>query len=652
MHDPITKPLTAPYGSWKSPISADLVVSGSISLSQLSIDKGMLYWLETRPNEGGRTTIMQRTPSGENIELLPAPYDVRTRVHEYGGGAYLVQDRILYFSNFQDQRIYRMPLGEEPDPITPGLDLRYADFRIDPFRNLLYSVREDHTMEGEAVNTLVTIDLQAAQQYPQAGKVIVSGNDFYSNPRLSPDSTKLAWLTWNHPNMPWDGTELWVAEINPDGRVGEKRLVAGGLTESIFQPEWSPDGVLYFVSDRTGWWNLYRWKENLTEALYPLEAEFGLPQWVFGARTFDFVSAERLIYSYLKDGRSHLGMMKTRTLEHQEIEAGYPDIRSVRATNEIVYYLGGSPTEPLSIIGLDLITGKWKILRQPGRAQPDRAYFSIPEEIRFSSSGENTSYGFYYPPHNPDFSPPEGELPPLIVMSHGGPTGSTSTTYDLGIQYLTSRGLAVLDVNYSGSTDYGRAYRERLKGNWGILDVDDCVNGALYLAEQGWVDPDRMAITGGSAGGYTTLSALAFRDVFRAGASYYGIGDLEALARDTHKFESHYLDRLIGPYPEKKELYIQRSPIHYTKQLNSALIIFQGAEDRVVSPKQAEMMYQAVLDKGLPVAYLLFKGEGHGFRMAQNMKRALEAELYFYSHVFGFQLADEVEPVEIQNLPE
>ncbi len=651
MNGQLPKQKIAPYGSWKSPISADQVVAGSISLSQLYVDEGDLYWAETRPNEGGRTTIMQHTMAGETIELLQAPYNARSRVHEYGGGVYTVQAGNLYFSNFTDQRVYRMSTGGVYQPLTPERDLRYADFRIDLRRNSLYTVREDHTGGGEAINTIVTVDIQAAQRHPEPGRVIASGNDFYSNPRLNPAGTRLAWLTWNHPNMPWDGTELWIGEIEADGSLSEKRWIAGGLTESIYQPEWSPDGILYFVSDLTGWWNLYRWKENKIEALYPLEAEFGLPQWVFGSRTFDFESVERLVYSYIKNGRSHSGILNLQTLEQEEIVAGYPDIRGVCAANGKVFFLGGSVTEPISVIALNLATGERQILRRPDGSQIDPAYFSSPEEIEFPSSGENLSYGFFYPPHHPDFLSPEGELPPLIVMSHGGPTGSTSTTYDLGIQYLTSRGLAVLDVNYSGSTGYGRAYRERLKGNWGILDVDDCINGAIYLAEQGRVDPGRMAITGGSAGGYTTLAALAFRDVFRAGASHYGIGDLEALAKDTHKFESHYLDSLVGPYPEMKELYYQRSPIHYTEGLNSALIIFQGSEDRVVPPNQAEMMYHAVLEKGLPVAYLLFEGEGHGFRIAQNMKRALEAELYFYSQVFGFRLADEVEPVEIQNLP-
>lgn len=648
----MTTPQTAPYGSWKSPITSDLIVAGSIRLGEVRLEGTDLYWSEGRPSEGGRSVVMQRTATGEIVEITPAaPFNVRTRVHEYGGGAYQVSQGTVYFSNFADQRLYQQKPGHDPIPLTPAdLDLRYADAILDPVQNRLICVREDHrSPDQEPINTIVSLSLTGE---PTAGEVLVSGSDFYAFPRLSPDGKQLAWISWNHPDMPWDGTELGVAEINPDGTLGATQFIAGGRTESIFQPEWSPDGGLYFVSDRTGWWNLYRWDggEGGIEPLCPRDAEFGLPLWVFGMTTYGFESAESLICTYIEAGIQHLARLNTRSRELSEISTPYSSISGLRVAGKTIAFLGGSTTQPSAVVRMDLSTGAIEELRQASQIEVESGYLSIPETIEFPTDNGLTAYGFYYAPLNKDYLAPPADRPPLLVKSHGGPTAATSASFNLGIQYWTSRGIAVLDVNYGGSTGYGRDYRERLKPKWGIVDVADCINGAKYLVQQGWVDGDRLCIDGGSAGGYTTLAALTFENVFKAGASYYGVSDLSALARDTHKFESRYLDGLIGKYPEEAEIYTARSPIHHIDQLSCPVIFLQGDEDKIVPPNQAEMMVDALKAKGLPVAYVLFEGEQHGFRKAENIKRALDSELYFYSRVFGFELAEAIEPVKIENL--
>ncbi len=644
----MTQPQVAPYGSWKSPITSDLIVAETVRLGQIVLDGEAVYWVEMRPSEGGRSVIVRRTPDGQVTDVTPPPFNAHTRVHEYGGGAFTVADGVVYFSNFADQRLYRQDPDRPPRPITPEGAWRYADGVVDRRRGRLICVREDHTLgDREAVNTIVSVKLDGDAE---GGQVLVAGNDFYASPRLSPDGTRLAWLTWNHPNMPWDGTELWVGELRADGTLGEVRHVAGGERESIFQPEWSPDGTLYFVSDRTGWWNLYRWRDGQVEPLVEREAEFGLPQWVFGMSTYAFASEGRIVCAYAVRGTWTLAVVETATGRLEPIETPYTTITGVRAAAGRVLFRAGSPVEPISIVQMDLATGRREVLRRSSSLTVDPGYLSIPQLLDFPTEEGQRAYAFFYPPQNRDFVGPPDERPPLLVISHGGPTSATSTVFNPMIQYWTSRGIAVLDVNYRGSTGYGRAYREALYGRWGVADVDDCVNGARYLVERGEVDGERLIIRGGSAGGYTTLCALTFRDFFRAGASYYGISDLEALAQETHKFESRYLDRLVGPYPERRDLYRQRSPIHFADRLSCPIIFFQGAEDRVVPPEQAERMVEALRAKGLPVAYLLFEGEQHGFRRAEHIKRALDAELYFYSRVFSFDLADPVEPVEIENL--
>jgi dipeptidyl aminopeptidase/acylaminoacyl peptidase len=643
----IMRPNVAPYGSWKSPLSASLIASGAVRLLEATLDGDDLYWLESRPMEGGRYVIVQRTADGRIADLTPTPFNARTRVHEYGGASFAATNGTIYFSNFADQRLYRQKVGGQPQPITPEQDLRYADGVIDHRRGRMICVREDHTDAGrEAVNTLVSLDLSR----PGAGQILVSGNDFYSSPRIHPDGSRLAWLTWNHPNMPWDGTELWVAELEADGSLGRAEPVAGGADESVFQPEWSPDGFLHLISDRTGWWNLYRWRNGRKEPLCDMAAEFGRPQWVFGLSTYGFESSERIICTYMAQGTWHLASLSARTGKLDPIDTPYTDISGLRAGPGQAVFLAGSPTEPESLVRLDLQTRQTEVLRCCCEISVDAGYVSIAEDIEFPTEGGLTAHALFYAPKNPAYVAPAGELPPLQVRSHGGPTGSTSSTLSWDVQYWTSRGFAVVDVNYGGSTGYGRDYRQRLNGQWGVVDVDDCVNAARYLVELGRVDGSRLAIRGGSAGGYTTLAALAFRNVFQAGASYYGVSDLEALARDTHKLESRYLDRLVGPYPDHRDLYRQRSPIHFADRLSCPMIFFQGLEDRVVPPSQTELMFEALRAKGVPVAYLPFEGEQHGFRRADNIKQALDAELYFYARIFGFELGEPVEPVRIENL--
>jgi dipeptidyl aminopeptidase/acylaminoacyl peptidase len=636
----------APYGSWKSPITAELVSGGEIGLEQLRIDGHDIYWIERRSQEGGRKVIVRRSIDGSVRDITPKEFNARTRVHEYGGGDYAVANQTIVFSNFADQRLYVQPIDGDPRPLTPSAPRRYADGQFDRRRNLFYTIREEHSGQREAVNNVVALDLDN----DDSGTIILSGNDFYSSPRLSPDGSQLAWQSWSHPNMPWDGTELWLGQLNGDGTVGERQLLAGGGNESICQPQWSPDGTLYFISDRTGWWNLYRWRDDHVEALRPMEAEFGQPQWVFGGSLYGFASAKQIVSSYSKNGIDYLATLDTETKTLRNIELPYSAISQVRIAGERVLFIGASSTETSAIVALDLSTREIEVLRRSRETTVEAGYLSEARAIEFPTEQGLTAHGYFYAPKNCDYGAPADEKPPLLVLSHGGPTSSSSASLKYSIQYWTSRGIAVLDVNYGGSSGYGRAYRERLNGQWGIVDVDDCVNGARYLAQRGEVDGDRLAIRGGSAGGYTTLCALTFRDTFKAGASHYGISDLEALATDTHKFESRYMDRLIGPYPERRDLYVARSPIHFTDKLNCPMIIFQGLEDKVVPPNQAEKMVEAVRAKKLPVAYLTFAGEQHGFRKAENIKRVLEAELYFYSKVFRFELADPVEPVEVENL--
>jgi dipeptidyl aminopeptidase/acylaminoacyl peptidase len=645
-------PNAAPYGNWSSPITAAAIAAGGVSLAQPDIVGDDVYWLEGKPLEAGRVVVVKLGAEKPRQELTPKPYYVRTRVHEYGGGAYAIHNSSVFFSNFADQRVYRQDGDQAPRAITPEpaivAGVRYADACVSRDGRWLICVRERHSSDGpDADNELVVLPTDGSGE----ARVIASGHDFYSTPRISPDGNQLAWLSWDHPRMPWDGTELWVADLGDDGSLSGERRVVGGEDESLFQPEWSPSGELHFVSDRTGWWNLYRVRGESIEALAPIEAEFASPQWVFGMTTYAFLGDGRIAAIMTRDGIDQLVFVgPDGAFEKADLPfTAYG--KRIRSSGNTLVFIAASPTQAASVIRLDVSTGIPRVLGRSLEEPPDAGYISRPRSIAFpSEGGKATAYAIYYPPANADFTGPAGELPPLIVESHGGPTAMTQAQLNLDILYWTSRGFAVVDVNYGGSSGYGRPYRERLKGQWGIVDTEDCISAARYLASIGDVDGRRLAIRGGSAGGYTTLCALVFHDDFAAGASYYGVADCEALATDTHKFESHYLDGLIGPYPEARDVYYARSPIHFADRLSCPVILFQGLEDRVVPPSQAEMMVAALRAKKLPVAYLAFEGEQHGFRKAETIQRTLEAELYFYSRVFRFPLAEKIEPVEIDNL--
>jgi len=638
-------PKTAPYGSWKSPITSDLIVAQAVSLSEVRLERDCIYWLEGRPQEQGRNVVVRASFEGTGaIELTPKPFSARTRVHEYGGGAWTVSEGTLYFSNFTDGRLYRLtdpasvPEPLTPPPAQPDRQWRYADGIIDRHRNRWIGVREDHTLGGEQpVNTIVAVDLAQKEKGP--GRILVEGHDFFSSPRLSPDGDRLAWLAWDHPNMPWNGTTLYVATVGEDGAfTGAAEVVAGGPTESIFQPEWSPDGAIIFVSDRSGWWNLYRLDlaAHTSRPLAPMAVEFGQPQWVFGLSTNAFTGSGRIVCTYSEAGLGHLAVIEVASGVLRRLDLPFTQFASLRVQGDLAVFIGGSPSLPASLVSLDLESGKYRVLKK-GTDILDRAdlriadYLSSVEAIEFPTTGGNTAHGLYYPPHNPDYAGAPDERAPLLVKCHGGPTAAASSTLSLGIQYWTSRGIAVLEVNHGGSTGYGRAYRDRLHHSWGVVDVDDCINGAKFLIEKGLADARRTAISGGSAGGYTTLAALVFHDFFQGGASYYGVSDIAALARHTHKFESRYLDWLIGPYPEAAALYRERSPLFYAERLSKPIIFFQGEEDPVVPPNQTEAMVEALRRSGKPVGYFLFSGEQHGFRSADNIKRSLDAELYFYA---------------------
>jgi dipeptidyl aminopeptidase/acylaminoacyl peptidase len=644
-------PEPAPYGSWRSPITASLIAAGAVPLGAVELVGQDVCWLEGKPLEGGRSVLVRQSADGSRRELTPPGFNVRTRVHEYGGGAFTVHGNTVFFSNFTDQRLYRQDRGGEPRPITPEPDVpagaRYADGQVTSDGRLFVGVRELHASEGrEAVNELVVLPTDGSA----TPRSIVGGHDFFASPRISPDGRQLAWQTWDHPHMPWDGSELWLGDLAADGRVSNPRRLAGGPDESVFEPAWSPEGVLHVVSDRTGWWNLYRVQDGELQALCPMDAEFGVAQWVFGLATYRFLADGRIVCCYSRDGLDHLGYLSPGGgLDTPELPYTALGGR-ISVEGNRVGLVAASPTEPTSVVVLDAATGQREVLRRSLAHEVDAAWVARPRPIEFPTE-EGTAFALYYPPTNPEYTGPPGERPPLLVKSHGGPTSMTSAAFNLEIQFWTSRGFGLVDVNYGGSSGFGRPYRQRLQGQWGIVDTRDCINAARFLAAQGEVDGQRLAIRGGSAGGYTTLCALVFHKDFAAGASYYGVADCEALATDTHKFESRYLDGLIGPYPEARDVYRARSPIHFADRLSCPVILFQGLEDRVVPPSQAEEMVRALRAKGLPFAYLAFQGEQHGFRQASTIQRTLEAELYFYSRVFKFPLAEPIDPVPIENLP-
>lgn len=628
----------ANFGSWRSPITAASVTEKTVGLGSVCAVKKEVFWLEARPEEKGRNVLVKLSSDGTVTELTPQPFNVRTRVHEYGGGAYLITENAIYFSNYSDGRVYQQLGKKTPQAITPeNSACRYADFILDSQRNRLICVCEDHSQaEGEPTNSIVAIDLNTGTITPLA-----TGHDFYTSPRISPDGTQLAYVSWNHPAMPWDSSYLWLGKIQLDGSLDCLELVAGGTEESICEPKWSPDGLLYFTSDRSDWWNIYRRNsDGSIKCLQQMAAEFAYPHWVFGLSTYSFLTADLIVCAYSQNGSWHLGTIQTKTKQFQGIDTPYTDIASVTASDKShALFIAGSPDRPTAVVKFNLETQQPTIIKQSGELTIDPGYISLPQAISFPTENNCLAHAWYYPPQNKDYSAPVGELPPVLVKSHGGPTAAASVNLSLRIQYWTSRGFGYLDVNYGGSIGYGRQYRERLKGNWGIVDVQDCVNAAQYLVQKQLADGERLVISGGSAGGYTTLAALTFYDTFKAGASYYGVSDLEILARDTHKFEARYLDSLVGAYPQEKAIYQERSPIFHLNRLSCPVIFFQGLKDQVVPPNQAEMMVEALKQKGLPVAYVTFPDEGHGFRQAANIQTALQSEFSFYSRVFGFDLA-------------
>ena len=636
---------TLPFGTWPSPITPDAIVADTIRLASVTLDSGRIGWLEGRPAEGGRNVLVRADEAGRAVDVTPAPFNVRSRVHEYGGGAYAVSGDHVWFSNFEDGRVYMQAGTAAPAPLTAEGPARFADLTVDRGRRRLLAVREMHGDGAPPVNDLVAISIDDGSV-----RTIASGHDFFAAPAPSPDGTRLAWLAWDQPDMPWDAAALWLAELDGDGVPGAPFRIVGGSGRSAFQPAWSPDGALWCVTDPDGWWNLHRWRDGEFRCMYRAENEFGKPLWQLGTTTFGFDADGRVVCTWRSDGAWRLGRLDPNS-RLTEIPSPWTSIDSLVVAGSTAAFIGGTPDRSAAVVSLDLDSGQSRVHRTSSALSIDASMLSRPEALTFPTDGDNeVAHGFYYPPCNASCRAPVGELPPLLVMSHGGPTGATSDTLNPATQFWTSRGFAVLDVDYRGSTGYGRAYRERLYGEWGVVDVEDCVAGALHLAETGRADRERLAIRGGSAGGYTTLAALTFHDAFRAGASYYGISDLEVLAADTHKFEARYLDRLVGAWPADRDIYRARSPLHHASRLRCPIIFFQGLDDRVVPPNQAELMVDALDRQGLPVACLTFEGEGHGFRQAGTLRRCLEAELLFYARVFGFEPADAPAPIEIRNL--
>jgi dipeptidyl aminopeptidase/acylaminoacyl peptidase len=645
-------PTVAPYGSWSSPISLDLVASeGGVSYGSLSAGDDGVYWLESRPQEKGRMALVYRPHGGSPVDVVPEGFNVRTRVHEYGGGAWFRDGGVVFCSNFDDSRLYRIESpGAEPRPITPEPPephaLRYADGRVFANGSLIVCVRESHGA-GEPRNELVVLPADGSAE----PRVIATGRDFYAAPRPSPDGSRLAWVAWDHPHMPFEGTDLCVGDLEAGGTCSNSRRIAGSATESIFQPEWS-DGDLYFVSDRSGWSNLYVERDGEVNALTQERAELGYPQWVFDLTRYAFLADGRIACVLTRDAIDGLELLDVEhgTLERVDLPYTAFYSPSLRSYGNRLVFPASSPTEPSALVELDAETGATNILARSTEVALDDRYISTAVPIAFEGTDGLTSHGFFYAPKNPEYSAPPDELPPLLVHVHGGPTAHVQTSLDLGVQLFTSRGIAVVDLNYGGSTGYGREYRDRLRGRWGEVDVEDSAAAVRYLADRGDVDPLRVEIDGGSAGGYTTLLALAIRDEFAAGASYYGVADLVTFHEDTHKFESHYDDYLVGPWPEAVEVYRERSPVNQADSISRPLLLLQGLDDKVVPPAQSEVIVEALRQRGVPYAYIAFEGEGHGLRQAPNVKRALEAHLSFLAQVFGFQPADELEPIEIENL--
>jgi dipeptidyl aminopeptidase/acylaminoacyl peptidase len=619
-------PRRAPYGSWASRISAAQLAHSSVVLGDLRVVAGIPYWTESRPAEAGRHVIVTPNGKGGIRELTPPSFGSRTRVNEYGGASYVATRDALYFSNWADQRIYVQRGAEMPEPITPP-GYRYADGVAHPSADLLFFVRED----GDKTELVALSPSQ-----PDAGTVLFGGTDFVAFPRVSRDGRRLAWIAWDHPNMPWDTTTLYVGDLSGTA-LSNVRAIAGGREESVLEPNWDLDGTLYFISDRTDWWNLYRWDGKEVTPVTSMQAEFALPVWQLGHSNYALSGDGQAVARFGIGAVDRLGVVDLRNGKVHFLNLPFVSFTNVRLVSpHQVLAIAASPFDEEAVVEVDFKAGTHRTLRTDLEPRRATEFISVAEPIVFPTAGGATAHAFFYPPRNPDFEGMPGEKPPLLVKVHGGPTSISKPALEVRLQYWTSRGFAVVDVNHRGSAGFGRRYREMLYGQWGVVDVEDMVAAVKYLADSGRIDPNRTAIRGGSAGGYTTLSALAFTDTFKAGANYYGVSDLKSLAADTHKFESRYLDRLVAPLEGNEALYEQRSPLHHLEGFSAPLITFQGSEDKVVPPEQSRQIVDALRAKGVPVEYLEFEGEQHGFRKADNIIRAAEAELSFYGSIFGF----------------
>ena len=661
--DGAQSPTVAPYGSWRSPVALELVAAGFVRLTEPRWDGDAITWLEGRAEDGGRQTLVRWTREGGVCDVSPAGLNVRTRVHEYGGAAYLAAGDLVVVSDFETGRLLRVCPDRTVAPLTPDGRWRYADLCLDARRQRLVGVREDHTVEGsEAVNTLVAVPLDGSAADDPARVVgLASGSDFVAAPRLSRDGRRLAWMRWNHPNMPWDGTECVVADVLADGSLSLPTVVAGDAATWVTQPAWSPDGALHVSVELDGWLNLHRVEEGGRPAareradgavwlrpLAPMAAEIGGPEWTFGHADYVFAEDGTILAAGRSSGGDRLYRIDPAGgVVPREIPLPFTELDYLGMHGDCLVCLAAAPTVFRSVVLVNLVDGSFEVLRRASDASLDPADLATAEPVEFPTTGGRTAHGVLYRPHNRAARAPEGELPPLVVSSHGGPTSAAYTGLAITTQILATRGIAVLDVDYGGSAGYGREYRRRLEGSWGIVDVDDCVAGAQALAARGIVDPARLAIEGGSASGFTALAALAFRDVFRAGVSYFGIGNLAAFVAETHKFESRYLERLVGPYPAARDVYEARSPIFHVDGIRSPVLVLQGLDDRVVPPSEAERIVAALRGNGIPHAYILFEGEDHGFRKASSMVRSIQAELAFYGAVFGFAPADRLPPLQL-----
>ncbi|HJW21440.1 MAG TPA: prolyl oligopeptidase family serine peptidase [Candidatus Limnocylindrales bacterium] len=644
--------LVAPYGAWPSGLPLERLVDGVVILSEVGAAGKTRWWLEGRPDEQGRNVLMRREASGAITRLTPAGFNARTRVHEYGGGAALVAGDLVVVSDFATGRLNRVVAPGRLEPITPERAWRFADLELDAARNRIIAVREDHTPEiverhGEWVNDLVAIDLGSGEV-----TVLDAGADFYAAPRLSPDGGRLAWVRWSHPNMPWDGTELLLGAVGRDGSLAPARVVAGSTDDWVSQPRWSPEGALHFAAEPDGWMNLFRLDEGgVAHCILRMDAEFAKPDWQFGNHTYDFLPDGSVVAAARSEGRDRLWRISPSGAV-AAIDTPYTELLVVLVIGDRLLVRGAGPTEPAQLAELDPGTGERAVLRRATPFEPDPATTSVAEHIEFPTTGGRIAHANLYRPTNGALGGPTAELPPLIVTSHGGPTGNAFTGFQTGVQLFTSRGYAVVDVDYSGSVGYGKAYRNRLRGTWGIADVDDVVAAGEWLGGRGIVDPRRQAVRGSSASGFTTLAALAFRKHFDAGMSAYGLGDLRSFVKDTHKFESRYMESMVGPWPAEQQRYVDRSPALHADGIDAPVLVQQGAEDRVVPPAEAELIVEALFERRIPHAYLLWPGEDHGFRGREAIVGSFGAELSFYAQVFGFEPADEIEPVEIRFLDE